>query len=261
MPAVVEPEASHTDKELELAAAYSELQNLLIESSDVTEFLQKLALLSVKLAPGSSCGLTMRRDQKLAIVAHSDDLAESLDEIQHGRGQGPCLQALHTGMRVDVPDLATEQRWPEYRSHALAYGIASSVSLPLCVDGETVGALNLFSRRPHAFSTAKIAMLDDYAQQASTALALVQRQARQRQVQAELAESLATRAVIDQALGIVMAERKITSTAAFVILREASQNSNRKLSDIATDIIKAVTGHSPEPPRPLTHRDGSAQTK
>jgi len=243
------------DKPLRLAAAYSELQQLLLAGPDVADFLDQLARLSVELVPGSSCGITMRRDHQVVTAAHSDTLAMVLDEIQYGRGQGPCLQALHTGTRVEVPDLAADDRWPEYRTRALANGVASSVSLPLRINGDTIGALNLYSRELHTFTPIDVAALDGYARQAATALGLLLRHARQQEIQAEIVDGLAARTVIDQALGILMAQQKVTASEAFAALRRASQNGNRKLSDLAAEIVKNTTGQDPEPPRPFTIRD------
>ena len=107
----------------------------LLDWPDVVGFLQQLAALSAALVPRTSCGVTMHREQhQAATVGSSDEFAMLLGEIQYGRGQGPCLQALRTGKRVKVPDLATDDRWGEYRLHALAAGVRSSVSLPLTVN-------------------------------------------------------------------------------------------------------------------------------
>jgi GAF domain-containing protein len=250
-----EPQPAAPQVHPDLSAAYTELQNLLLDEPDVAEFLHQLATLSAARVPGASCGLMMRRDHQVLTVTSNDDFARTVDEIQHGRGQGPCLQALHTGRRVDVPVMAGEARWADYCIEALAAGVGSSISLPLTVNGDTIGALNLYSRSPNAFRTSTVRMLESFTRQAATALALMLRHAQQQQLHDEMAEGLATRAAIDQALGIVMAQRKITSTDAFAVLREASQRSNRKLSDIAADLIQAVTGHPPQPPRPFTYRD------
>jgi hypothetical protein len=99
-------------EQIELAAAYSELQNLLLEGSDVTAFLDQVTRLAAAVAPATACSITMRRDQQVTTAASSDNLALAVDEIQYGRGQGPCLEALHTGRVVPVPDLAADVRWP-----------------------------------------------------------------------------------------------------------------------------------------------------
>lgn len=236
----------------DLAAAYAELQSLLVERPDITDFLHQVAVLAATVVTNSSCGITMRRDHEIATVANSDEFAVAVDEIQYGRGQGPCLQTLHTGEVVSVPDLSADDRWGEYRIHALAYGVRSSLSLPLTIDGVTRGALNLYSTRTNSFGTPQAQHADAFARQAATALTIVLRNADRAVVEAQLREALATRAVIDQAVGIVMGQRGVPAIEAFGVLREASQSRNRKLRDIAADLIEAVTGSPPTPPRPFT---------
>ena len=227
---------------------------MLLESSDVTEFLSQVATLAASVVPGSSCGITMRRDREVFTVATSDGFAARLDEIQYGHGQGPCLDALHHGEEVYAEDMATEQRWSEYRIHALTHGVGSSLSMPLRLKDaqDALGALNLYARYPRAFGREETSRARDFARQASTALTLVVRRGEQQVLQDQLRDALATRAVIDQALGIIMGQQRISSSAAFATLREASQAQNRRLSDIAAQFIERFTGHAPEPPRPFT---------
>ena len=157
--------------------ARSERQNLLLDWPDVVGFLHQLAALSAALVPRTSCGVTMRRDDQAATVASSDEFAMLLGEIQYGRGHGPCLQALRTGERVKVPDLATDDRWGEYRLHALAAGARSSVSLPLTVNDATIGSVNLYSRARNGFGKKDIRRAEALTLQAATALTLLLRHA------------------------------------------------------------------------------------
>ena len=161
-----------------LAAAYSALQDLLRDRPDVVGFLQQTAALSAALVPRTSCGVTVRREHQIATVASSDEFAMLLGEIQHRHGQGPCLQALRTGERVRVSDLATDERWGEYRLHALAAGVRSSVSLPLTVNDTTIGAVSLYSRARNSFGKKDIRRAEALTLQAATALTLLLRYAR-----------------------------------------------------------------------------------
>jgi GAF domain-containing protein len=163
---------------------------------------------------------------------------------------------MHTSQRVEVPDMSVEERWGDYSAHALANGIQSVVSLPLVVDAVSIGALNLFGPTRRAFTDPDVARASAFTAQAATALTILLRQSSRITLDDQLREALATRAVIDQALGILMGAQKITSSAAFEILRHASQTSNRKVSVIAAEIIETMTGHPPEPPNPLTDRSG-----
>jgi AmiR/NasT family two-component response regulator len=83
-------------------------------------------------------------------------------------------------------------------------------------------------------------------------LALILRQAQQAQVQHQLGEAMASRAIIDQAIGILMAQHRCTAHTAFGLLRQASQHRNRKLRDLATAIITNISGETPDTPAPLT---------
>jgi GAF domain-containing protein len=247
--------ASSTRSEaLDLATAYAEVQHLILDRPDVNDFLQQLATLAAAIVPGAHCGITLRRDHEVATVVSSDAVAMRMDEIQYVRGRGPCLEALAAGVRVEVPDMTVETRWGAYADYALDQGVHSLVSLPVVLDGHTLGALNLFSTTSHAFAEADIARAEAFTGQAATALTILLRQARQIALDDQLREALATRAVIDQALGILMVTHKINSREAFEILRHTSQTANRKVSTIAAELIRTETGHPPQPPRPLTER-------
>lgn len=239
---------------LDLATAYAELQNLVLDGPDVAHFLQELSVLAAAIVPGTHCGITLRRDGQVASVAGNDDVAMRMDELQYLQGRGPCLQAMTTHQRVDVPDMRVEERWGDYRSHALANGVGSVVSLPLEVDGRSVGALNLFGSTARAFTEPDVERAQAFTDQAGTALTILLRHARRLTLDDQLREALATRAVIDQALGVLMHAERISATAAFEILRRASQSNNRKLSVIAAEVVRSMTGHEPEPPRPLSDR-------
>ena len=250
---------SHTttpahNEPLDLTAAYAELQNLILDGPDVTEFLHQLTVLASAIVPGTHCGITLRRDGQMATVANSDEVAMRMDEVQYIRGRGPCLEAIHQGTRIEVPDMSTEGRWGDYAGYALSNGIHSVFSLPLTLDGHTRGALNLFATTPHAFTDTEINRAEAFTGQAATALTILLRHASHTVLDDELREALATRAVIDQALGILMVTRKVGAHEAFEMLRHTSQTTNRKVSTIAAELIETMTGHPPEPPRPLTRR-------
>jgi GAF domain-containing protein len=250
-----ESATAESAKLLELSRAYGELQNLLLEGPDVVSFLQQVAeLATAVVVPPAACGVTMRRDHDISTIAYCGELAIQADEIQYGRGQGPCLESLHSGQPILVAELATDERWPAYRTHALAHGVRSSLSLPLIVQGTVAGALNFYTDRVHTFTEAEVKHATAFASQAASALAIVLRHADQVKLEDQLREALASRAVIDQALGIVMAQRGCTATDAFAVLREASQHRNRKVQSIAAELIETITGQPPQPPRPFTKR-------
>ena len=138
--------------------------------------------------------------------------------------------------------METEERWQGYKGGALSHGVRSSLSLPLAIDGENRGALNLYSTEPRAFGSAETDRAQAFVAHTATALTLVTRQAKQTELTEQLRAALASRSVIDQAIGILMAQDRCGQREAFARLRSASQRQNRKLRDIAADVVEAVGG-------------------
>ncbi|SIR30336.1 GAF and ANTAR domain-containing protein [Micromonospora avicenniae] len=234
--------------ESHLAPAYGRLLALLADSPHVDVFLDQVVRVAVEVvSPAVGCGMTVRRDGPAFTVAASNELAAQADEIQYGADEGPCLHALHSGQIVEVPDLRRDERWRRYREHALKLGIVSSLSLPMTIDGETLGALNLYATEPNAFDDRARRRAVAFAEQGTAALAVILRQAEQALVHRQLTDAMASRSVIDQALGVVMGQQRCTATEAFALLRQASQHRNRKLRDVAAEIITQVTGETPQP--------------
>lgn len=254
VPTTTTPSTPIPDRVPTLAAphrALPELAELLLSTASVEEFLDDLARAAgAAMTPPASCGITLRRDHRPLTVASSDSLALALDEAQYERGEGPCLEAMRTGTVVAVTDITTERRWGGYPAHAQAHGVDSSLSLPLTAAGRNLGALNLYSSQPHACDDpADIAHGLALAGRANAVLGVVLHQADQVELTGQLRDAKTSRSVIDQALGIVMAQQRCTATDAFKLLRAASNQRNRKLRDVAADIITNTSGEAPAPSR------------
>ena len=224
------------------------LQALLIGSTDVQVFLADVSKLAVEMVGGDvSCGITTRYHGNLLTVGASDKRAEWLDETQYrGRG-GPCLEAFETGEIVES-NILEETRWPAYTPTAREYGLIASLSLPMSVAGSTLGALNLYSFTDHeVLRPERRQECERFVAQAAIAVRLAVRQAKDGALLTQLDEALQSRTIIDQALGVIMAGQRCSSTEAFDLLRRQSQNSNRKLREVATDLVTAVSGQPPTP--------------
>ena len=236
-----------------LAEAFGRLQSLLISMENVETFLQQLTELVVGLVdPPTSCGITVRRDGQPLTVASSDSRAEALDESQYATSEGPCLHSLRTGQPVSIPDITVELRWPAYLTRAREQGLQRSLSLPLTLQGSTVGAMNVYGfAGSAAFEGETRQQLEVFAGQASGALLLATSKADDTGLRAQLEQALTSRTVIDQALGILMAEQRCDADQAFDLLRMRSQSSQRKLRDVAADLITRVTGQPPRDGKPF----------
>jgi GAF domain-containing protein len=223
-----------------------ELQALLLSTDSVSGFLFELANVTVRTLPvQASCGVTLKANGRTRTAAASDVLASQVDEIQYGADEGPCLEAMNTGSVRDVPDLGAETRWPRFTSAALGYGVRSILSTPLAVTGNAVGALNLYSTEPAAFDAATRAQAAQFAGYAAGAVAVALRLAREAEASADLRAALASRSIIDQAIGIIMGQRRCGAEEAFAVLRQASQQRNVKIHAIAAAIVEGVSGQPP----------------
>lgn len=221
------------------------VQDLVLATEDVENFLQQLADVAAGSAGAEICaGITVFRDGHPATVASSSAEAARYDEVQYGHDAGPCLTALRTGEIVLIRDLAQDERFGEYRPHALAMGLRSALSLPLAGGDDAVGALNLYSRDVDAFGETEQREGLRFAGEASRALRLAVRLAKHTELTEQLSAALTSRAVIDQATGVIMAQNRCSPQDAFAILRSASQHRNVKLRVVAEEIVASI---SPEP--------------
>ncbi|MFG2030556.1 GAF and ANTAR domain-containing protein [Streptomyces sp. NPDC048825] len=226
----------------------SDITQWLLETDSLEDFLQTLADAAVELSRAQGAGLTLERDGRPLTVVSAGTAATKLDEKQYGQDDGPCPQSLRTGVELLINDMTEETRWGDYPTYAVACGIRSSLSLPIAAHTHTAGALNLYAAPPKAFEQADVTALRALASQATGAIALAQRLTDTQEFATQLQDAMKYRSVIDQALGVVMGQRKCTAEEAFGILRSASQNRNIKLRDLCTELLTNLTGEPPTAP-------------
>jgi GAF domain-containing protein len=163
--------------------------------------------------------------------------AKTLDELQFVEHEGPCYDAYRTGTIFRVRDLGVDSRWPSYAPRAVEAGAKSMVSLPMAAEGKVVGALNLYSRDVDAFTSDAVSVAEIVSAHAGLASQVAAAMFGHRELAEQLGEAMRSRAVIEQAKGILMAGRRCDADAAFGLLVELSQNSNRKLRDVAQALV------------------------
>ncbi len=237
------------EHEDDVPASIAELQKTLLSTDTVEEFLRELVAQAARLVTGGlSCGMTLGTGGRPFTVACSHELAADVDELQYELGDGPCLESMRSGTRVRIEDTAAETRWPGFCERAAQLGVRSTLSLPLTADGEPAGALNLYAPVTAGFGEAETRRAAQFAEHGSGALALASRLASYASLTGQLRASLASRAVIDQAVGVIMAQERCSQAKAFGILRTASQHRNIKVRELAREIITSVSGEPPAPP-------------
>jgi GAF domain-containing protein len=220
----------------ELAA----LAGVVLVATDLSTTLAETCRIAVRAVAGAEGAWVSRFTEGRPVAVASDDWAKTLDELQFVEHEGPCLDAYRSGNAFRIRDLREEGRWPFYSVRAVERGALSMTSIPLTAQGNVVGALNLYSRTADAFDAEAASLAQVVAGHVGLASQVSAAFFEHRNLAEQLAEALRSRAVIEQAKGILMADRHCDAETAFGVLRELSQRSNRKLRDVAHALVDSV---------------------
>lgn len=239
------------------AGAVGALHTMLVTTVQVDELLDVIASHAAERAgPGSSAAITVRLNAQATVAAASDARSEACDRAEQAAGDGPCLESARQGRQIVVPDVAAEQRWPAWRDATVQAGFGSAAALPAApprgLDLDL--AINLYRDRPGGWDLDVLADVGAFAEDAARAVAVAARVEEQGRVNEDLRAAMAGRAVIDQALGVVMAQNRCGPEEAFAILRRASQTRNQKLRVLAAEIVTQVSGTTPHSPHEFRAR-------
>jgi GAF domain-containing protein len=225
-----------------------ELSRVVLVDRSLTDVLTEVTAIAARGIPGAEAtSITLLRGEKAFTAAHSGEMALAADELQYEHGYGPCMDAGRGGVLLRIDDMRTEERWPDYVAHLLATTpVLSSLSVPLPYQGSSIGALNNYSTKPAAFASAEsLRAGTDVAEVVAVAVANADAHAQLFDQAMNMRVAMESRAVIEQAKGVLMAQRHVDADQAFEILREASQRYNRKLRDIAFGIVESTATGRP----------------
>jgi len=202
--------------------------------ADVQDTVDRAAALAPGIVDGCDhAGVTIiTRDGEIQTQTASDEIHRQVEDLQHALREGPCFDALWTTETVRSPDLAADERWPRWAPRAVReLGTASMVCYQLFVTEKSLGSMNLYSRRRHAFDDDAMDAGAHLAANVAVALAASQESE-------QLHSALATRTTIGQAEGILVERFDVSADRAFAILRRVSQDSNVKLRDVAARLVQ-----------------------
>ncbi len=207
--------------------------------------LQRVTDLVKTVMPGNSeASVTLLVTQHPSTVVATGQLAVDLDQGQYHHGHGPCLHAAATGEIAEIPDTRSERRWPDHARRAAEHGNLSSLSVPLVVDDPQVsGALNIYARRPNAFDEDGRSVATRFAPYAAVAAGSLSLYRRAVERGDRLEGALASRAVIEQAKGILMERHQVTAEGAFHILARASIRTHIKVRHLAEHLVRTGELH------------------
>lgn len=222
----------------EVTRALSDLGGVLALEEEIGRVLQRSVNQVVRAIPGADmASVSVLRGDKAETVASTSERVWAIDEDQYAAGAGPCLEAARTGHIVRVGVREALERWPAFASSARAAGVESYLTAPLAIDEKFAGSLNLYGEQAYSFDDLDERLLQLYTTAAVAAIASARQYAEARGMAENLRRALDSRAVIDQAIGALMATRKLDAEEAFQVMARESQNTNTKLRDIAARVL------------------------
>lgn len=209
---------------------------------DVEAATRRLTDFTVRHVPGAeAAGLTVQTAAGLATRAATSSLADEVDLLQYAFG-GPCVDALIEEKSVQhADDLAADcgagaGRWPQFAAAAVEETpVRSMLSFRLAVEADApMASLNIYATRPRAFTSEALRMASELSEPGALALAYVI----ERETRRGLEKALESNRRIGAAIGILMVRRRLSQEEAFLLVRKASQQTNRKLRDVAGDVVE-----------------------
>ncbi len=228
------------NREQLLAETFVVLADTLVDDYDVVDLLHLLVDACVNLLGVTAAGLLLD-DQRgnLAVVASSNEETRLLEVLQLQSDAGPCLDCVRSGVPVSVDDLEVEQnRWPVFAEAAMSAGFRSVAAVPLRLRTETIGALNMFHGAPHPVPLNDRRLAQALADVATIGILQRRSSHRSAMMAEQLQHALNSRVVIEQAKGVLAERNGVGMDAAFTALRRYARNHNRKLSELAMDVVR-----------------------
>jgi putative methionine-R-sulfoxide reductase with GAF domain len=231
-PPEVEPGIMSPDQPQDrLAKLFGDLAVELQGQTSAPDTLRSIVDAAAQIVPGARwVGISLVEGKKVTPQVPTSRPVEELDELQSELSDGPCVTALRQHHTVQIDDMRTETRWPSFARAAHQRGMLSLLAFQLFIRSESLGALNLYSDQPFAFSEDSVIIGEVLAQHAAVAMVGASEVT-------QLRNALATRDLIGQAKGILMERNKRTDVQAFNLLTRASQKANMKLVDVARWLI------------------------
>jgi len=220
------------------------------DASTVDEQLALIAQLAAdRVAAVDYASVTAVRQNAYTTVAASSELAVAVDEAQYTEQAGPCLEPLHTATPAPVPDIAATMAWPGFRDQAFKLGLRASLSVPLFAgSGEPVAVLNVYAHDAAAMAALTEAVWNVYKPNpAAGGGEVADLEPGAAELMAGLAEALAVRATIQQAVGVIMARQAVGALDAYLSLRARAAETGNSLTTTAAALIHQLSDHGDRP--------------
>jgi transcriptional regulator with GAF, ATPase, and Fis domain len=226
-------------------AALSALARFQVTETTAGEALHRIAEILLEAIPAADIvGMSiLGEDGQPTTAVYTDPQSPAIDEAQYREGKGPCLDAWRAGTVFRIARVEdSADKYPAFAASCLEHGVHSTLSLPMVAGDVAVGAINLYARVPDGFGDNDESVGQDLAAAGSAVLSNVSAYWTAFDLGQRLNEAMASRAIIEQAKGMLMAgTRGLDADGAFDMLRRASQRENVKLREIAARIVQGLS--------------------
>src|SRR6476469_8971388 len=186
-------------------------------------------------------GVTILTSGRPHTAAYTTVQTLEIDAVQYALDDGPCLDAARNRRENRVDDLVVDDgRWPAFAKECREDGMRSLLALPLVSGDECVGAINLYGWAPNTFDAFDASLVRVAASRCADAVVAVSALDGVKRLAGQLEQAMASRAVIEQAKGVIMAMRGVPEHEAFEVLRKTSQDRNIKVRELAHQIVTGV---------------------
>ncbi len=221
-----------------LAVSLAALARLSAARLSLEDLLTEVATFAVQAIPGAEgAGLTLLEADRADTIVKSAPFVREVDDIQYRLGEGPCITAAAVGRPMRSGSLGGDHRWPRFGPRVGRLGVHSVLSLPLISADQVVGAVTVYAHARDAFDEQAERVGQLFAAPAAIAVQNAHVLAQTRRHAARLKSALAHRAVIDQAIGIVMSRTGVSADQAIDRLRDMSQQQATKLTTVAENVV------------------------
>jgi GAF domain-containing protein len=245
-PTPTQPELSRAQLEaddVDLHAALSGVAGIVAGGRGLVVVLHDVAQFAVQAIPGvDGAGVTMTESSvgvpRIQAWAVTADFVREVDTVQyHELNEGPCITCMQSRRPAVSGSLGSDDRWPRFGGRVARMGVHSALSMPLLVGDEVIGTINAYAYDRDAFAEHAVQLATQFAGPAAVSVCNARLLSNARDRAEHLQRALASRKVIDQAIGIIRARTGVSAEEAFDRLAKISQSENVKLRLVAERLL------------------------
>jgi GAF domain-containing protein len=230
--------------EVDLYAGLRGVAGLVADAREVSELLGEVAEFAVQAIPGvTGAGIVLidACEGRLAVQtsASTAGFVDEIDRVQYNElNEGPGVTCIQSRRATVSGSLGSDRRWPHFGGTVARMGVHSALSLPLTVGDEVIGAINSYANTRDSFGERAVRLGSQFAGPAAVSIHNAQLLAGARERTEQLQRALDSRAVIDQAIGIIRSRSGVGAQVAFDRLIRMSQAENVKLHVVAERLVE-----------------------